>query len=439
MGLFVKRSFNNPENRTYELSDPKIVSLFGGTTPLDLPSMNPRKAVGLPAVYTCVDIKSSDIAMLPRHLYRRTRDGKERVTEDDQLYLVKSSPNDHMNAFDFWRLLLMDKYLWGNGYALKNINQHGRPTSYSLLKPYEVDVYQDPKTGQVVYTDLITTEIYPPDRIIHLKGFSFDGIKGVSVITLARLAFQKGLAIEEFAAHFYHNKTNLSGWIEIDDWIEDDEQVEKLRTSWEKKYRGNGKADTAVLMGGSKYHQATMSMTDSQFVENQKFSLQQLGMLFRIPPDRLGYLDDANRSNMEGTALQYATFSMQSEIVQLEQELNRKLIRPSQQTTHYWKIELKAILRGDTKAQGEYIKIMMNSGIMTINEIRELQELNSIGPEGDRILLPMNMLPADRMDDYIDSIVSKAVKKYIDPKTKTHGQDDPSELSELFSSNGHQS
>src|SRR5690606_578116 len=125
---------------------------------------------------------------------------------------------------------------------------------------------------------------YPPHQIIHLKGFTFDGIKGVSVITLARLAFQKGISIEKFAASFYHNKTNLAGWIEYPDWLEDDSQYDKLIDAWRRKYQGYGKSDTAILMGGSKYHQITMKMTDAQFVENQKFSLEQIAMLFRIPP-----------------------------------------------------------------------------------------------------------------------------------------------------------
>src|SRR5690606_36418114 len=134
--------------------------------------------------------------------YMRTATGRERVSDDDQLYLIKSAPNEHMTAFDFWRLLLIDKYLWGNGYALKKTNVHGRPVEYSILKPYEVDVYMDEKTNQVVYTDLSTGNVYPPSDIIHLKGFSFDGLKGVSVITLVRLAFQIGLSIVKFAAHF---------------------------------------------------------------------------------------------------------------------------------------------------------------------------------------------------------------------------------------------
>lgn len=426
MAIFVKRDFPKIKKRNIASSDPAIKTLFGGTD-TDLPAMSPRIAVGIPAVYTCVDIKSSDIAMLPRHLFKRTKEGRERVTDDDQLFLIKTQPNEHMNAYDFWRLLLIDKYLWGNGYALKEINEYGRAVSYTILKPYEVDVYQDDRTGQVVYTNLKNQKVYPPDRIIHLKGFTFDGLKGISVVTLARLAFQKGISLDKFAAHFYHNKTNLAGWIEYQDWFEDDEQMDKLLETWNRKYRGYGKSDVAVLAGGTKYHSITMPMSDAQFIENQKFTLEQIAMLFRIPPTRLGFLDNANRSNMEGTFLEYATYTLQSECVQIEQELNIKIVRPSQKNTHYWKLEIKALLRGDHKSMAEWINTMINRGIMTPNEIRALEDLNPI-PEGNRILLPMNMIYADRMDEYIDFIVQKAIRQLQTSQNGTGTKTDVAEI-----------
>src|SRR5690606_6576519 len=154
--------------------------------------------------------------------------------------------------------------------------------------------------------------------------------------------------------------TNLAGWIEYAEWFEDETQQDKLMETWRRKYNGYGKSDVAILAGGSKYHPITMKMSDAQFIENQKFSLEQIGMLFRIPPPRLGFLDNANRSNMEGTFIEYATFTLQSECVQIEQELNIKIVRPSQRNTHYWKIEIKGLLRGDMKAQAEWINTMIN-------------------------------------------------------------------------------
>lgn len=457
MGLFVRRSFPRPLLRSgTPLSDPKIRSVFGMESMSDLPSMNPMKATGIPAVLTCLDVKSKDIAMLPRHLYKRVARGREKVTDHDQLYLIKTAPNDIQSAFDFWRVMHMNKYLWGNAYALKETARNGRPAAWRLMKPNEVDPFFDKTTQSLTYIDLVSGTAYAAEDVIHLRDISFDGIKGYSRITLARIAFQKGWSLDEFGAHFYHNKTNLSGWIEYPDWFDDDSQQDQLLNVWRQKYRGYGKSDVAVLAGGTKYHSITMPMTDAQFMENQKFSLQQIAMIYNIPLTRLGMLEDANRSNMEATMREYATFSLQSEVIQLEQELTRKTLRPSEQASTFWKVELKGLLRGDTQAQSEWIKTMIDRGIMTPNEIREIEDMNPLD-YGDRAYMPLNMIPTDKVDAYIDAITLKKDNKTksllrallslpIDPSnplnmrthaTGNHSDGEASELSEVFSTNGH--
>lgn len=444
--MFVKRkipTIRNPYSQVsrrdagksaISLSDPKITSLFSHTDD-SLPSITPTKAVGIPAVLTCIDTKSSDIAMLPRHLYKRTRDGREKVSDHDQLYLIKTSPHPVINAYDFWRVMHINKYLWGNAFALKHVNRHGRAEWYEILKPREIDVYEDEMTGEIIYYDTKRSKSYTPDQIIHLKDISFDGIVGHSRITLARIAFQKGYAIDQFAADLYHNKTNLAGWISIEDWIEDDDRVQMLADSWKRKYAGTGKSDTAILMGGSEYHPITMKMTDAQFIENQKMSLQQIAMLFRIPLTRLGVMEDANRSNMEATFREYATFSLQSEVVQFEQELTAKSLRPTELNSMFWKVELKGLLRGDTQAQAEWIRTNVSLGIMSPNEIRELDDYPAL-PYGDSTFMPLNVIPANRMEEYIDSIISKAIARSLQHNTPTHNEKaipNP----EVFSTNGH--
>lgn len=421
MGFWTRIANSFKRSAGISLSDPKAVSYFRVGSD-GLPYIDPSKAVGLPAVLTCIDVKAKDVAMLPRHLYERTSDGRKKAADHDQLFLVKTSPNHIMNAYDFWRAMHINKYMWGNAYALIEKNRNNRGTAYRLLPPKDIDVYYDDKTDTLIYTDYKNKKTYSPEDIIHLKDISFDGIKGHSRISLARIAFQKGKSIEEFAAHFYHNKTNLSGWIEMADWLEDDDQVEKLINSWEQKYRGAGKSDTALLMGGSKYHPITMSMTDAQFVENQKFSLQQIAMIFNMPLPRLGMIENANRSNMESLFREYAIFSLQSEVVQLEQELTKKTLRPSEKNRLFWKVELKGLLRGDTQAQADWIKTVIGHGVMTPNEVRELEDLNPM-PETDRAFMPLNMIPVDRFDEYIDKIATKNVEK---------------ENTRVFSENGHQ-
>lgn len=83
-----------------------------------------------------------------------------------------------------------------------------------------------------------------------------------------------------------------------------------------------------------------------------------------------------------------------------------RLIAERQQSTVFSKINLNGMLRADPKARGEYYKSMINAGVMSINEIRELEELNSIGSDGDEHYLQINMAPLSM----IREIAEKASK-----------------------------
>jgi len=54
------------------------------------------------------------------------------------------------------------------------------------------------------------------------------------------------------------------------------------------------------------------------------------------------------------------------------------------------KFNVGGLLRGNTKDRSDYYTQMINTGIMSINEVRALEDLNAI-PDGDKHLTQMNM------------------------------------------------
>ena len=54
------------------------------------------------------------------------------------------------------------------------------------------------------------------------------------------------------------------------------------------------------------------------------------------------------------------------------------------------KFNAAAELRGDSKARAEYYKDMLYAGIYTLNEIRDMEEMECIGDVGDIHLASLN-------------------------------------------------
>jgi phage portal protein BeeE len=70
---------------------------------------------------------------------------------------------------------------------------------------------------------------------------------------------------------------------------------------------------------------------------------------------------------------------------------------------------MQDLLRGDTKARSDYYHQMLTDGVFTINEVRTMEDYNTIGAKGDIHLVQVNQLDLSSMSDYSTKISSDAV------------------------------
>ena len=82
----------------------------------------------------------------------------------------------------------------------------------------------------------------------------------------------------------------------------------------------------------------------------------------------------------------------------LENQLEDKLFLDDEKANYSVKFDLKGFMRGDSKSRSEYYRNAINSGYMTRNEVRNLEELPAL--DGlDIPLQPLNMVPVGSNDD----------------------------------------
>jgi len=55
------------------------------------------------------------------------------------------------------------------------------------------------------------------------------------------------------------------------------------------------------------------------------------------------------------------------------------------------------LLRGDAASRAQYYTPLFNIGVFSQNEIRALEDMNSIGPEGDKHFVQVNVTPVDQV------------------------------------------
>ena len=362
-------------------------------------SVNEEKSLTLPAIFRAVDSLASHLAMLPLPVYRRLENGdRERATDHPVYGLLNSEPNSEQTAMSFRRALHLHAMLWGNGYAMIERGSRGKPRALWTLLPEDVTPRRHDGTGRLYYEHRSPTgepENLRAEDVLHVAGLSYDGVVGYGLIKqIARENIGLGLAIASYAQSFFGNNAIL-GTILSSPTVLKKEQKEANLAAWNAAHQGPDKAFRSIMMdGGLKAEKLAVDNDSAQMLETMTFGVQDVARWTNVPPPLLMELSRATFSNITELGMWYVKFGLAPWFATYEQEFGRKLLTAAEHKTHYVEYLSHALMRGDDKARAQYYATMIDRGIMSINEVRKLENLNSIGPAGDEHRVPMNTEPA---------------------------------------------
>jgi HK97 family phage portal protein len=354
--------------------------------------VNERTAMQTTAVYACVRILAETIASLPLHTYKYTKDGKEKATEHQLYYLLHDEPNPEMTSFVFRETLMSHLLLWGNAYAQIIRDGRGQVVALYPLLPDKMRV--DRNTSGELYYEYHSDKgvyIFNKGDVLHIPGLGFDGLIGYSPIAMAKNAIGMAMATEEYGASFFANGANPGGVLEHPGVVKD---PKKIRDSWNQVYQGSSNAHRiAVLEEGMKFQQIGIPPEQAQFLETRKFQINEIARLFRIPPHMVGDLEKSSFSNIEQQSLEFVKYTLDPWVIRWEMSMQKALLLPSEKRTYFIKLNVDGLLRGDYQSRMTGYSIGRQNGWLSSNDIRELENMNSIPEEfgGDLYLINGNM------------------------------------------------
>ena len=387
-----KRSATSVQVGTDE-TDGRLLGLLGlsGNSAAGI-SVTERSALGFAAVWACVLAISQDIAALPCQLYADTdTGGKERVKGHPATRLLNLQASPLQNALPHRQAMIATVLLHGNAFALIEYGDRYRPRALHYKHPNDTQVFRE--NGRLYYRFSGDSTVYQDYEVIHLRGLCLDskGIMGLSVLSSARENIGTGLAAQRGGAAFYNNGARIAGVLQTDAVFKDAATAERIRAGWQASYGGADNAGkVAVLENGLKFKAVSLPPADAQFLETRKFTRSEIASIFRVPPHKIGDLERSTNNNIEQQALEYVQNTLMPWLVNIEQEYRLKLLTSREVDTHYFKHNVDGIMRGDAKSRGEYYRIMTDTGVYSINEVRALEEQNGIGPEGDARFVQVN-------------------------------------------------
>lgn|SRR5690554_3603914 len=396
-------SLLNSRNETTDLrnSSSWFVKMFGHEASSG-ERVTVNSALGVPTVFRCINIRANAIAMLPFQTFKRTNKGRERDRNHAVAKLLERQPNPYQGPFKFKHLAETHRNLWGNAYINIEWGVDGKPKALWLLNPSVTEPYLDIDTNFLWYlTTLPNGEQVkiPYHDIIHLTTLSTDGLKGKTPIQIARESIGSSQAAQKFKGKFFKHGAVNSGFLKIPGML-NKEAKEKIRDEWEKANTGIDNAQrVAILDAGLEFQSLSMPLKDAQFIEAMRFDRAEIANIYDIPLHMVNELDRATYSNIEQENLSFLQNTINPSLVQYQEEFANKLFTEREQSKYYINVNLDMILRADTKTRGEFYKIMLDKGVYSINEVRELEERNAI-EGGDTHRVDLNHVNIEIADEY---------------------------------------
>ncbi len=372
-----------------------LIAALGGEKSASGVAVDPDSALTSTAVLAAVRLLSDTVSFLPFKLFRRLQPrGKEAVPDHPVYRVLHDQANEGMTAFQ-WRELSMTSLLL-RGNAVSFIDRDNSNTVRGLWPIQWQNLRLRRVEGEVVYIwdpGGVEGRTFRREEVLHLKGFSTSSLGGLSPVGLWREAVGSSLAQEEFAARFFANGAKPSGVVEHPKELSKPAR-DNLKVSFDAAHTGLSNAQkTLILEEGMTYKSVGMSLDDAQFIESRKFSVTEVARAFGVPPHKIGDLDRATFSNIEDQNRDYVTYSLQAWLTRIEQSISTDVLTESERRVFFAEFLVTALLRGDTTARWAAYVQGRTAGVLSANDIRELESLNPI-ENGDIYLQPLNMVEA---------------------------------------------
>lgn len=389
----------NPFARKANNSLELFREVFGGAPVKSGQPVNWTTALQCATALACCRVLAEGVAQLPVRVYRGDGAARQAVSDHPVALLLARGPNDWQTTFEFVEGLMFNAVLGGGGYALKVTAPNGRLVELLPVPSTWVTVKR--RADWTVYYEVLLSPStdgpaerieVPRERMFHVRGPSLDGYRGLEGIKYAREAIGLSLATEEAHARLHANGIQPSGILSVDGTLTEPQQ-RALRAYLERTMLGEGRSRALVLDRAARWTSQQMTGVDAEHLATRRHQIEEVCRALRVLPIMVGHADKtATYASAEQMFLAHVVHSLLPWVRRWEQRIARDLFTEDEVAAGYYaKFSVQGLLRGDAATRGEFYQKAVQSGWMTRNEVRGLEELDPL--DGlDAPLTPANMM-----------------------------------------------
>lgn len=388
----IKAKFSGqPVTQSTNLSIPQMIK--------SSPFLNVTQNTIVSAVFCAVERISNSIACLPII----TKDVHTNLPDDSQ-FIQSIADRSPLNMFNTMKYAISDMLLNGSGYVYIQRDARGYATSLEYVPASSITVLPDPND---IYNKKYNINcrgignVSAENLLIFTKNIKLDTLlTSLGLTEAAKTAIEQTLAAMNAQSRELDNESLPRVMMKINT-----ENATKANTATRENvvsiWNKSQSQDNRLLFAPDYIDVETLkydSNTHSNVIAAQTFLIEEVARYFTMMPTELGDLSHSSYNTIEAASLDFINRTLLPIIVLCEQEINRKLLLPSQRRNTYIDLDESYLQRMDPLYQAKVVQALSKTGVVSTNDMRKILGLAPV-KDGDKIIVPYTNISDNVVSD----------------------------------------
>lgn len=350
----IKTTTQSSEPTTQVATDVLLQALLNEET------ITREQALTLPAVSGAVSLICNMIASMPVKLYKYKQGKVEPVEDDTRVRLLNGDTGDTLDAWQLKRAMVEDYLMDKGGYCYIRRNRN-EVTGLFYVKPIFVQTIPNFKPIFKDYQILVLGEEHYKHEFIKLLRNTQDGATGIGLTQEVGQAIETAYNTLLYQLNMVRSGGNKKGFLKSQRKL-GQEEINVLKRAWNNLYTNN-KENVVVLNNGLEFQESSNNAVEMQMNDSRKTLNDEINNLFHIYPNDF-----------------YETFKQAIYPITkaFETALNRDLLLEKEKKNYFFEFDIKEIIKANVKERYEAYKIAKETGWLSFNEIRRMENMNHI-------------------------------------------------------------
>lgn len=343
-------------------------------------------------VYACVEARAQEVSTAEFYCEKN-----EVKLEEGRSELMKllHYVNEGMTMQELFFGTQAHKDLDGSAFwfLARDNNGKGKIREIYLVRPDRMELVVEKENPMVVAGYVYKVPgtdkkiKFETNQILHFKNFKPDAnhpipSKGKSIVEAAYNSVEADNAAREWNYKFFKNSARPDGVISKKEGSMTTEEHTRLKADLEANYQGLDNAHKMlILTDGLEWKEMSRVQKDMEFIEQRRFSRDEILALFRVPKTVLGIVEDVNRANAEASDYVFASRTVKPLLRSFVDTINEYLGEEFGE-----ELDFEDVVPKDKVANMNMYNLGINRWL-TINEIRAEEGLAPV-EGGDALKAP---------------------------------------------------